>query len=71
MAVGTVVIFGTMLCLYARFYPLLEMSKAAMGIYTGATIHEVARGGRRRSHGSRCGTNRCKYRLADAKALLL
>ncbi|MGO1617388.1 MAG: YeiH family protein [Oceanisphaera sp.] len=43
VAVGTVVIFGTLaMFIYPLLYPLLGMTKAAMGIYTGATIHEVA-----------------------------
>ena len=43
VAVGTVVIFGTIaMFLYPLMYPLLGLSEQAMGIYTGATIHEVA-----------------------------
>ena len=43
VAVGTVVIFGTLaMFLYPLMYPLLGLSPEAMGIYTGATIHEVA-----------------------------
>ena len=43
VAVGTVVIFGTIaMFLYPFMYPLLGLSEQAMGIYTGATIHEVA-----------------------------
>ncbi|MGO4999573.1 YeiH family protein [Oceanisphaera sp. W20_SRM_FM3] len=43
LAVGTVVIFGTIaMFLYPLMYPLLSLSPQAMGIYTGATIHEVA-----------------------------
>ncbi|WP_458734880.1 YeiH family protein [Zobellella taiwanensis] len=43
MAVGTVVLFGTLaMLLYPLFYPWLGLSPQAMGIYTGATIHEVA-----------------------------
>ncbi|WP_116472951.1 YeiH family protein [Zobellella maritima] len=43
VAVGTVVLFGTLaMFLYPLLYPLLGLSPQAMGIYTGATIHEVA-----------------------------
>lgn len=43
IAVGTVVIFGTLaMFLYPLMYPLLGLSQEAMGIFTGATIHEVA-----------------------------
>lgn len=43
VAVGTVVIFGTIaMFLYPLLYPLLGLSKEAMGIFTGATVHEVA-----------------------------
>lgn len=43
LAVGTVVIFGTIaMFLYPLMYPLLGLSPEAMGIFTGATIHEVA-----------------------------
>lgn len=43
MAVGTVVLFGTLaMLLYPLLYPWLGLSPQAMGIYTGATIHEVA-----------------------------
>lgn len=43
VAVGTVVIFGTIaMFVYPLLYPLLGISQQAMGIYTGATIHEVA-----------------------------
>lgn len=43
VAVGTVVLFGTLaMFLYPLLYPFLGLSPQAMGIYTGATIHEVA-----------------------------
>ncbi|WP_217645537.1 YeiH family protein [Oceanisphaera psychrotolerans] len=43
VAVGTVVIFGTVaMFAYPLLYPLIGFSPEAMGIYTGATIHEVA-----------------------------
>ncbi|WP_211284155.1 YeiH family protein [Oceanimonas doudoroffii] len=43
MAVGTVVVFGTLaMVIYPLLYPLLGLSPQAMGIYTGATVHEVA-----------------------------
>ena len=43
VAVATVVIFGTIaMFVYPLMYPYLEISASTMGIYTGATIHEVA-----------------------------
>ena len=43
MAVATVVLFGTTsLLLYPLLQPLLGLSPRAFGIYTGATVHEVA-----------------------------
>lgn len=43
VAVATVVIFGTIaMFIYPLMYPYLEIAKSTMGIYTGATIHEVA-----------------------------
>lgn len=43
MAVATVVLFGTIsLLLYPLLQPLLGLSPRAFGIYTGATVHEVA-----------------------------
>ncbi|GAA3531124.1 YeiH family protein [Zobellella aerophila] len=43
VAVGTVVLFGTLaMFIYPLLYPFLGLSPQAMGIYTGATIHEVA-----------------------------
>lgn len=43
VAVGTVVLFGTIAMFsYPLLYPLLGLSPQAMGIYTGATVHEVA-----------------------------
>jgi uncharacterized integral membrane protein (TIGR00698 family) len=43
MAVATVVLFGTLsLLLYPMLQPLLALSPRAFGIYTGATVHEVA-----------------------------
>ena len=43
VAVGTVVLFGTLaMFLYPLLYPWLGLSPRAMGIYTGATVHEVA-----------------------------
>lgn len=43
MAVATVVLFGTLsLLLYPAIQPLLDLSPRAFGIYTGATVHEVA-----------------------------
>lgn len=43
VAVGTVVLFGTLaMFLYPLIYPWLGLSPRAMGIYTGATVHEVA-----------------------------
>ncbi|ART79431.1 YeiH family protein [Oceanisphaera avium] len=43
LAVGTVVIFGTIaMFLYPIMYPLLGLDQESMGIFTGATIHEVA-----------------------------
>ncbi|MEF3191231.1 MAG: YeiH family protein [Campylobacterales bacterium] len=43
IAVATVVLFGTIaMFLYPFLYPLLDLSPMAFGIYTGATVHEVA-----------------------------
>ena len=43
LAVATVVIFGTLsMFLYPLCFPYLQMSEVQYGIYTGATIHEVA-----------------------------
>lgn len=43
MAVATVVLFGTLsLLLYPMLQPWLGLSPRAFGIYTGATVHEVA-----------------------------
>ncbi|MBL1377575.1 YeiH family protein [Zobellella iuensis] len=43
VAVGTVVLFGTLaMFVYPMLYPWLGLSPQAMGIYTGATVHEVA-----------------------------
>lgn len=43
VAVSTVVIFGTLsMFLYPVIFQILEPSNHIMGIYTGATIHEVA-----------------------------
>lgn len=43
VAVATVVVFGTVaMFLYPMFYPLTGFSERQFGIYTGATVHEVA-----------------------------
>ncbi len=43
MAVGTVVLFGTLsLLLYPLLPALLDLTPRQFGIYTGATVHEVA-----------------------------
>ena len=43
VAIATVVIFGTLSMLaYPVFYPLSGLSPEQFGIYTGATVHEVA-----------------------------
>jgi uncharacterized integral membrane protein (TIGR00698 family) len=43
MAVATVVVFGTVaMFLYPVLYPLTGFSERQFGIYTGATVHEVA-----------------------------
>ena len=43
MAVASVVLFGTLnIFLYPQLYPYLGLDAAAFGLYTGATVHEVA-----------------------------
>ncbi|MDQ3287383.1 MAG: putative sulfate exporter family transporter [Pseudomonadota bacterium] len=43
IAVASVVLFGTFnIFLYPQLYPYLGLSEAAFGLYTGATVHEVA-----------------------------
>jgi uncharacterized integral membrane protein (TIGR00698 family) len=43
IAVATVVLFGTLdIFLYPALYPYLGMDAAHFGLYTGATVHEVA-----------------------------
>jgi len=43
IAVASVVLFGTLnIFLYPQLYPYLELSPAQFGLYTGATVHEVA-----------------------------
>ncbi|MGA2148220.1 MAG: YeiH family protein [Bryobacteraceae bacterium] len=43
VAVGTVVVFGTIaMFLYPVLYPLTGFTQRQFGIYTGATVHEVA-----------------------------
>ncbi|WP_252735895.1 YeiH family protein [Aestuariibacter sp. A3R04] len=43
LAVTTVVLFGTLsMCVYPLLYTHMGLSEDAFGIYTGATIHEVA-----------------------------
>jgi len=43
VAVATVVVFGTIaMFLYPAIYPLTGFSEREFGIYTGATVHEVA-----------------------------
>lgn len=43
VAVATVVVFGTLsMVLYPLMYPYLAMSAHTYGLYTGATVHEVA-----------------------------
>lgn len=43
IAVATVVLFGTLnIFLYPQMYPYLGLDPAAFGLYTGATVHEVA-----------------------------
>jgi uncharacterized integral membrane protein (TIGR00698 family) len=43
MAVATVVVFGTAaMFLYPALYPLTGFTERQFGIYTGATVHEVA-----------------------------
>lgn len=43
VAVATVVVFGTVaMFLYPMLYPLTGFSERQFGIYTGATVHEVA-----------------------------
>jgi uncharacterized integral membrane protein (TIGR00698 family) len=43
IAVATVVIFGTVsMFLYPAIWPYLQISAADFGVFTGATIHEVA-----------------------------
>lgn len=43
IAVATVVLFGTLnIFLYPQLYPYLGLDPAAFGLYTGATVHEVA-----------------------------
>lgn len=43
IAVATVVLFGTLnIFLYPQLYPHLGLDPVAFGLYTGATVHEVA-----------------------------
>ncbi len=43
IAVATVVLFGTLdIFLYPQLYPHLALSPTQFGVYTGATVHEVA-----------------------------
>lgn len=43
IAVASVVLFGTLnIFLYPQLYPHLGLGAAAFGLYTGATVHEVA-----------------------------
>ena len=43
VAVATVVLFGTLdIFLYPALYPYLGLDQAAFGLFTGATVHEVA-----------------------------
>lgn len=43
IAVASVVLFGTLnIFLYPQMYPYLGLDPAAFGLYTGATVHEVA-----------------------------
>lgn len=43
IAVASVVLFGTLnIFLYPQMFPYLGLSEAAFGLYTGATVHEVA-----------------------------
>ncbi|MFC3551798.1 YeiH family protein [Lysobacter cavernae] len=43
IAVASVVLFGTLnIFLYPQLYPHLGLDAAAFGLYTGATVHEVA-----------------------------
>lgn len=43
IAVATVVLFGTLdIFLYPALYPLLGLGPDAFGLFTGATVHEVA-----------------------------
>lgn len=43
IAVASVVLFGTLnIFLYPQMYPYLGLDQAAFGLYTGATVHEVA-----------------------------
>lgn len=43
IAVASVVLFGTLnIFLYPQLYPYLGLDQAAFGLYTGATVHEVA-----------------------------
>ena len=43
IAVASVVLFGTFnIFLYPQLYPYLGLDPAAFGLYTGATVHEVA-----------------------------
>ncbi|MBA3486269.1 MAG: putative sulfate exporter family transporter [Lysobacter sp.] len=43
IAVASVVLFGTLnIFLYPQLFPYLGLSEAAFGLYTGATVHEVA-----------------------------
>jgi uncharacterized integral membrane protein (TIGR00698 family) len=43
VAVATVVVFGTIaMFLYPALYPLTGFTERQFGIYTGATVHEVA-----------------------------
>jgi uncharacterized integral membrane protein (TIGR00698 family) len=43
IAVATVVVFGTVsMFLYPLLYPFLGLTERQFGVYTGATVHEVA-----------------------------
>ena len=43
IAVATVVVFGTVsMFLYPHLYPFLGLTERQFGVYTGATVHEVA-----------------------------
>lgn len=75
VAVSTVVIFGTIsMFLYPVLYRhgIVSLTPEQMGIYTGATLHEVARsggGGKRDERGDiRCGDHRQNDPRDDAGA---